>query len=53
MKLARQFVESLRADTASIAHSTETEFAHALGVSRTTLYHWRSDGWLRAPDSAR
>lgn len=53
VKLARQLVESLRADAGSIAHSTETEFARALGVSRTTLYHWRSDGWLRAPESGR
>lgn len=54
-KLARDLVASLRADIE--AHekaqwSTETEIAQALGVSRTTLYNWRADGWLKPPADA-
>lgn len=48
-KLARGLVASLRADIEAHERtmwSTETEIATALGVSRTTLYHWRADGWL-------
>jgi len=47
--LASALVASLRSDVEAFVETTwatagETETA--LGVGRTTLYRWRSDGWL-------